>query len=147
MFLIKPGGLRNVGRSRQRKQENEENDLWEQTMKGLRQKANNRDEWASVVKQAKNLKRSWIQRVKVSGSSNTELYAPLGDILKLIKFSALYSRKIIPINTQNHCSQYHNAFNKHLIKQALCIQGDYMYIFPIFNIQAYFPYCHVLEWL
>jgi hypothetical protein len=27
MFLIKPGGLRNVGRSRQRKQENEENDL------------------------------------------------------------------------------------------------------------------------
>jgi hypothetical protein len=61
IFESKPEGRRTVGRPRLRWQDDVENYLRVMKVKRWRKKAQNREEWASIIKEAKVLKGSYSQ--------------------------------------------------------------------------------------
>jgi hypothetical protein len=56
IFESKPEGRRRMGRPRLRWLEDAEKSLWEMKVKRWREKAMEREEWASVIKEAKALR-------------------------------------------------------------------------------------------
>ena len=62
-FESKPEGRRRMGRRRLRWLEDAEKDLRENKVKRWRQEAVDRVEWASIIREAKDLSGSWSQGV------------------------------------------------------------------------------------
>jgi hypothetical protein len=73
IFESKPEG-RKRGRPRLRWLKDEEENLWEMTVKRWRQQAVYREEWASVIKQAKALRGPYSQGITNSPCNYTMLY-------------------------------------------------------------------------
>jgi len=63
IFVSKPKVRIRIGRPRMRWLEDVERDLCEMKVKRWRQKAVDRDEWASVIKEAKNVREPYSEGV------------------------------------------------------------------------------------